>query len=111
MAKTRTAEGRTRIIATVDDELVAKIDHLAKIEGKSRSSLVEWMLADFVDDAEGVLIREHERRLLKLKIAEAVRLQGPDSNEAQKLSQDYYVEFGCDEDELWDPPTGQGQRR
>lgn len=93
MAKTRTAAGRTRIIATVDDELVARMDRLAEIEGKSRASLIEWMLASFIDDGESLLIREHERRLLKLRIAEAARVCGRDSKEVQELRKEYVMEF------------------
>jgi metal-responsive CopG/Arc/MetJ family transcriptional regulator len=93
MTKTRTAEGRTRVIATLDDELVARVDSLAKIEGQSRSSMVEWILANFICRAERDLIRKHERHVLELKRSAAEHMYGKNSEQAEKLLQEYLREF------------------
>ena len=89
VAKTRTAEGRTRVIATLDDELVTRIDELTEVEGKSRSGFVEWMLSNFISRAEQELIVAHEIQLARLKLAEATRKWGPDAEETRKASEEY----------------------
>ena len=44
LAKTRTALGRIRVMATLDRELVERVDVLADLECRSRSQMVELLL-------------------------------------------------------------------
>lgn len=73
----------------MDDELVARIDELAEVEGKSRSGFVEWMLSSFIGRAEHELILAHEIQLACLKLAEATHKWGPDAEETQEAFREY----------------------
>lgn len=69
MGKTRTAEGRVRVMATLDEGLVERLDKLAKRRSLSRSETMQWVLGKWVDDAEWVQDVEEERAELEREIA------------------------------------------
>ncbi len=73
MARTRTAPGRTRIIATVDRGIVARLDEMAEREKRSRSQMVEIVLDRFIDEVEEERQFLEERRRVLVRMGELYR--------------------------------------
>ena len=77
MGKTRTAPGRIRVMATLDRELVERVDVLADLEHRSRSQMVELVLLAGLPGREEEAARYVEICDLKEQIERCKRAGGP----------------------------------
>jgi len=77
MAKTRTAPGRIRVMATLGRDLVDRIDVLADLEHRSRSQMVELVLLAGLAGREEEAARYVEICDLKERIERCKRTGGP----------------------------------
>jgi ribbon-helix-helix CopG family protein len=73
MAKTRTGEGRKRVIETLDEELIARIDAMAEAERLPRSKMIEWILEESIEQFERLVFLRAETRLQGLQVVRARR--------------------------------------
>jgi predicted transcriptional regulator len=77
MGKTRTAPGRIRVMATLDRELVERVDVLADLEHRSRSQMVELVLLTGLPGREEEAARSVEIADLREQMERCKRTGGP----------------------------------
>jgi predicted transcriptional regulator len=76
MAETRTGEGRKRVIETLDEELIARIDAMAEAERLPRSKMIEWILEESIGQFEDLVYLRAKTRFLGMEVVRAMREEG-----------------------------------